>query len=254
MAVMAKPGNVAAQADPGAPPSRGVLVTGTDTGVGKSVASVALVHALRARGLRVAGMKPVAAGCEATADGLRNEDAEALRIASDPPPAYADVNPWPLAEATAPQLAARAAGVTVSLAPMLEAHARLASRADVVVVEGAGGWLSPLADGIEHADLAQALGHPVLLVVGLRLGCLSHARLTARAILADGCELLGWVGCTVDPAFSSADEYMRLLRDALPVACLGVLPHAAPLRAEALARSLRAAASAVVDGRAAHRG
>src|SRR5690606_12275888 len=124
------------------------------------------------------GMKPVAAGCEATPEGLRNEDALALRDASDPVRPYDDINPWALPEPTAPQLAARSAGVTVTLPPILAAHARLAAGADVVVVEGPGGWLSPLAEGIEHADLARALDLPVLLVVGLRLGCLSHARLS----------------------------------------------------------------------------
>ncbi|WP_449280067.1 dethiobiotin synthase [Luteimonas changyuni] len=226
--------------------ARGVLVTGTDTGVGKSVVSVALLHALRARGLRAVGMKPVAAGCEATPQGLRNEDALALQAASDPVPTYADVNPWALVEATAPQLAARAAGIEVSVPPVVAAYARLAAGADAVVVEGAGGWLSPLADGIEHADLARALELPVLLVVGLRLGCLSHARLSARAIAADGCRLLGWVGCAVDPAFDRRDDYLGLLDAALPAPCLGVVAHAGPVvDPGALAAGLAAAARAV---------
>lgn len=224
--------------------TRGVLVTGTDTGVGKSLASVALLHALRARGLRVAGMKPVAAGCDPTPDGPRNEDALALQAASDGAPAYADVNPWALPEPTAPQLAARAGGVAVGLPPILAAHARLSASADLVVVEGAGGWLSPLADGLEHADLAHALDLPVLLVVGLRLGCLSHARLTARAIEADGCRPMGWVASAVDPAFARADDYLGLLREALPMPWLGTLPHApSPGDPRALARALSAAAS-----------
>lgn len=229
------------------PPSLapGVLVTGTDTGVGKSLASVALLHALRARGLRAIGMKPVAAGCEPTPGGLRNEDALALQAASTPSPAYADVNPWALPEPTAPQLAARSAGIAVSMPPLLEAHARLAASADVVVVEGAGGWLSPLADGIEHADLAHALDLPVILVVGLRLGCLSHARLTARAVTGDGCRLLGWIGSAVDPGFERRDDYLGLLRDALPAPCLGVLPHAAAPEPRMLAGCLMAAADAV---------
>ena len=224
-------------------------MTGTDTGVGKSVASVALLHALRARGLRAVGMKPVAAGCEATPQGLCNEDALALQAASDPVPTYGDINPWALPEATAPQLAARAAGIQVSMPPMLEAYARLAAAADAVVVEGAGGWLSPLADGIEHADLARALGLPVLLVVGLRLGCLSHARLSARVIAADGCRLLGWVGCAVDPAFERRDDYLQLLQSALPGPCLGVLAHGGVMPAPAsLAAGLDAAARAVSRG------
>src|SRR5690606_31412778 len=134
--------------------ARGVLVTGTDTGVGKSVASVALLHALRARGLRAVGMKPVAAGCDATPVGLRNEDAVALQAASDPRPAYADVNPFALPAPTAPTLAARAVGTVVDPGRVRDAFARLADAADVVVVEGAGGWLSPLGEDLEHADLA----------------------------------------------------------------------------------------------------
>ncbi|WP_129135022.1 dethiobiotin synthase [Luteimonas sp. YGD11-2] len=223
----------------------GVLVTGTDTGVGKSLCSVALLHALRARGLRAVGMKPVAAGCEPTGDGLRNEDALALQEASTSRPRYADVNPWALPEPTAPQLAARAAGVRVELAPVLAAHARLAAGADIVVVEGAGGWLSPLGDGIEHADLARALQLPVLLVVGLRLGCLNHARLSARTVIADGCRLLGWVGSAVDPRFEHRDGYLDLLRAALPAPCLGVLPYAPDAGPASQGVHLAAAAAAI---------
>ena len=192
------------------------FVTGTDTGVGKTVASVALLHALHARGLRAVGMKPVASGCEHAAEGWRNEDARALLAASDPAPAYADVNPYALPHATAPQLAARDAGVEIELSALLAAHARLAAHADAVVVEGAGGWLAPMADGLDQSALARALDAGVVLVVGLRLGCLSHARLTARAIEADGCRLVGWIGNRVDPGFDRAEDYLGLLRDALP--------------------------------------
>ena len=216
--------------------ARGVLVTGTDTGVGKTLASVALMHALAGRGLRVAGMKPVASGSFITAHGLRNDDALALQAASSPQLAYEDVNPFALPVPTAPQLAARMAGVAVSLDALLAAHARLAATADVVVVEGAGGWLSPLADGIEHADLARALGLPIVLVVGLRLGCLNHARLSARAVRADGLALAGWIGSAVESGFG--DDYLALLREALPAPCLGVLPYAAAPDAAAMAAAL----------------
>jgi len=205
---------------------RGWLVTGTDTGVGKTVAACALLHALRARGLRASGMKPVASGCTDEGDGLRNADALALQAASDPRPAYADVNPFALPEPTAPQIAARLAGVQIALPPIVTAFERIARSADCVVVEGVGGWLAPPGDGIEHADLAHALRLPVVLVVGLRLGCLSHARLSARAIAQDGCELAGWIGTGVDPEFAHRDAYLHLLRDALPAPYGGVLPHA----------------------------
>ncbi len=204
---------------------RGIYVTGTDTGVGKTVASCALLHALRARGLRTAGMKPVASGCTQHAGAWRNEDALALIEASGVRLDYGLHNPYALPEPTAPQLAARDAGVAVALAPLLDAHAALRAQADAVVVEGVGGWAAPLADGLEQADLVHALGVPVVLVVGLRLGCLSHARLTARAVVADGCELAGWIGSTVEPGFERLHDYRQLLCEALPVPCLGVLPH-----------------------------
>ncbi|MGY0634780.1 dethiobiotin synthase [Luteimonas sp. A478] len=204
-----------------------LYVTGTDTGVGKSLASAALLHALRAHGRRAVGMKPVASGCEHTQQGWRNEDALLLQAASDPRPAYEDVNPYALPVPTAPQLAAREAGIEVRIEPLQAACARLAAMADTVVVEGVGGWMAPLADGLDQAALARALGADVVLVVGLRLGCLSHARLTARAIEADGLRLVGWIGSGVDPVPHRQQEYVELLREALPVPCLGVIPHMA---------------------------
>lgn len=212
-------------------------VTGTDTGAGKTFASVALVHALRRGGARAVGMKPVASGCEATAAGLRNEDALALQAASAPRPDYALVNPWALPEPTAPQIAAARAGVVVTLPPIVSAYRALAASADHVVVEGVGGWLAPLADGLEQADLVRALELPVILVVGLRLGCLNHARLTARAIAADGCRLAGWIGSRVDADFDAV-SYRPLLDRALPVPCLGELPHAPVADPAELARFL----------------
>jgi len=204
--------------------SRSFLVTGTDTGIGKTHSSVALLRALQATGLRAVGMKPIASGCDRIDGAWRNEDALALQAASDPRPSYEDINPVALPEPTAPTLAAIAAGVTVDIAALHAAHARLAANADVVLVEGAGGWDAPLATGLEHHDLARHLGGAVVLVVGLKLGCLSHARLTARAIEADGCRLVGWVGNRIDPDFARADDYIGLLTDALPAPCLGVLP------------------------------
>lgn len=218
--------------------SRGLFITGTDTDAGKTVASTALVHALRRGGARVVGMKPVASGCTRTPEGWRNADALALQQASDPRPDYLLVNPFALRDPTAPQLAARAAGVAVSLAPMLAAYAALATMADRVVVEGVGGWLAPLADGLEQSDLVKALDLPVILVVGLKLGCLNHARLTARAIAADGCRLTGWIGSLVEPGFP--DDYVDLVRAALPVPCLGVLPHDPGASPAARAASLSA--------------
>lgn len=220
------------------PSTRSLYVTGTDTGVGKTVAATALVHRLRMAGLRAVGMKPVASGCDPTPEGLRNEDALALQAASDPSPAYDDVNPYALALATAPQLAARAMDVRVDLERLHDAHRRLATQADAVVVEGVGGWAAPLDDGLDQVDLVRRFDLPVVMVVGLRLGCLNHARLTARAIEADGVRLVGWIGSSVDPAFAERDAYIGLLNDALPAHCLGILPHAPGADARAMARHL----------------
>ena len=201
-------------------------VTGTDTGAGKSVASAALLHALRQGGATAVGMKPVASGCEITVDGLRNDDALALLAASRPRPDYALVNPWALPEPTAPQIAAALAGVQVRLAPIRTAFAQLSAMASHVVVEGVGGWLAPLADDLEQADLVRALDLPVVLVVGLKLGCLNHARLTARAIASDGARLAGWIANAVEAPGPHHAAYRALLDRALPVPCLGELPHA----------------------------
>jgi dethiobiotin synthetase len=217
----------------------GLFVTGTDTGIGKTLSSCTLLHALRARGLRAVGMKPLASGCETTPEGLRNEDALALQAASDPRPAYDDVNPYALPAPLAPEIAAREAGIAVELAPMLAAHARLAAQADVVVVEGVGGWAAPMAPSLMQADLVRALDVPVVLVVGLRLGCLNHAMLSARAIAADGCRLAGWIGSGVDPAMLRIDENRALLAARLPAPCLGWLPWQAAPDPVALAPSLR---------------
>ena len=152
-----------------------VYVTGTDTGIGKTLASTALLHALRGHGLRAVGMKPVASGCEQVEGEWRNADALALLDASEPKPAYADLNPYALPQPLAPELAARDAGVELSLQSLLDAHARLAVDTDALVVEGVGGWAAPLSASLMQADLVRALRLPVLLVVGLRLGCLNHA-------------------------------------------------------------------------------
>lgn len=215
------------------------FVTGTDTGAGKSIASAALLHALRAKGLRVVGMKPVASGCIPTPDGWRNDDALSLQDASRPTPAYDDVNPFALPEPLAPELAAADAGVEIGLAPLCAAYARLRAQADAVVVEGVGGWAAPLTATLDQIDLVRALDLPVVLVVGLRLGCINHARLTARAIEADGARLVGWIASDIDPHMARADDNFALLHARLPAPCWGRLPHRVPPDAAALGRHLR---------------
>ncbi|MCW0369057.1 ATP-dependent dethiobiotin synthetase BioD 1 [Xanthomonas sacchari] len=214
-------------------------VTGTDTGIGKTIASTALLHALRARGQRAVGMKPVASGCAREADGWRNEDALALQDASAPRPAYDDLNPYALPLPLAPELAAADAGVQLELAPIAAAFARLRAQADVVVVEGVGGWAAPLSATLDQADLARALRLPVVLVVGLRLGCLNHARLSAAAIAADGLQCIGWIGNEIDPAMERIDDNMAMLRARLPMPCWGRLPYRPQPQAEQLAAELQ---------------
>ena len=214
-------------------------VTGTDTGIGKTLASTALLHALRGRGLRAVGMKPVASGCVDTGDGLRNEDALALLAASAPRPDYADLNPYALPQPLAPEIAAREAGIEVGLEKIVAAFQRLQSSADAVVVEGVGGWAAPLATMLDQADLVRALRLPVILVVGMRLGCLNHARLSARAIVDDGCELVGWIANHVDADMERQDENFELLTMRMPVPCWGRLPYDTTLDALALSRRLR---------------
>ena len=202
-----------------------VYVSGTDTGIGKTLASCALLHALRAQGLRAIGMKPVASGCAQVDGQWRNADAMALLAASDPRPAYEDLNPFALPAALAPELAARDAGIEVSLPSILDAHARLAQRADGLVVEGVGGWAAPLSARLMQADFVQALRMPVLLVVGMRLGCLNHALLSARAIANDSAHLAGWIASHVDPGMERVEDNLQMLRERLPAPCWGVLPH-----------------------------
>lgn len=205
---------------------KSLFVTGTDTGIGKTVVSAALLVALNRAGSRAVGMKPVASGCVQTANGWRNADAEALIAQSAGAPDYMLVNPYALTEAIAPHLAARAAGVEIRLDPILAAFAALSTNENCLVVEGVGGWAVPLSPTLMQADLVRALKLPVILVVGLRLGCLNHALLSARAIVGDGCRLAGWVGNRVDPEMGRVEENLATLRELLPAPCLGVLPFA----------------------------
>ena len=202
-----------------------VFIAGTDTGIGKTHASCALLYALRQAGEAACGMKPVASGCVDTEDGRRNDDALALLAAGSVPLPYELINPLALSEPLSPHLAAAHEGRLIELPPLRDAFEALCASHDRVVVEGVGGWMVPLAPGLLASDIPKAWGLPVILVVGLRLGCLSHALLTARAIAADGCRLLGWIASRIDPAMDAAEENLATLRELLPAPCLGVLPH-----------------------------
>ncbi len=202
----------------------GFFITGTDTGVGKTLVAVALTRALVARGLRVAVMKPVAAGVVRTADGPRNDDALELSAASNVSAAYEDVNPWLLSTPASPHLAARVDGVSITDAPVLAAQARLAAVSDTLVVEGAGGWLAPISETRTMADIAEKLALPVILVVGMRLGCLNHALLTRDAIRARGMRFAGWIANRMPAPMALLDENIETLSRRFGKAPLGSVP------------------------------
>lgn len=205
----------------------GVFITGTDTDCGKTFVAVRLIRELRAQGVRAVGFKPVAAGARWCDGYLRNDDTLALMAASDLDLPYREVNPYCLEPAIAPHLAAAEAGVSIDPAVILAARARLAARCDFLVVEGAGGWRVPLGPGLDMQALALALGLPVLLVVGLRLGCLNHALLSEQAIEASGARLLGWIGSQVDPQMRRLDANIATLCERLSAPCLGIMLHPA---------------------------
>lgn len=201
------------------------FVTGTDTGVGKTLVSAGLLWALAQTGRRCIGMKPVASGCRETVAGLRCNDAEILLAHSSVSASYADVNPYRFEPAIAPHLAARAISQPIELGVIRMHFERLCATADCLVVEGVGGWQVPLNDDSTLADLACLLGLPVLLVVGMRLGCLNHALLTAAAIERTGLELAGWVANRIDPAMALFDENVETLKLRINAPLLGVVPH-----------------------------
>ncbi len=227
-------------ASPGAP--RHLFVTGTDTEIGKTFISSALLAGLVAAGHTALGMKPVAAGAEWQDGAWRNDDVERLRAAGSPLGRTLPLSatcPYLMREPASPHLAAALEGTTIALQPLLDGYAALTRQADTVVVEGVGGFRVPFAPGLDSADLAVALGLPVILVVGLRLGCINHALLTAEAIAARGLTLAGWVVNTVDPAMGHPQASIDALREAFTAPLLGVVPRMAEPDAAAAAALLR---------------
>jgi dethiobiotin synthetase len=204
--------------------ARSLFVTGTDTGVGKTLVSAALLHTLAPRYARLVGMKPVAAGLVQHSDTWVSEDVLALRAASTVAVPPELDNPVALPDAMSPHLAAARAGRHITVAELHAAQRALLALADVVLVEGAGGWRVPLNEHETLADLAIAMAAPVVLVVGLRLGCLNHALLTAEAIRTDGLTLAGWVANSIDPAMVCRDENIATLQQRLHAPLLGVVP------------------------------
>jgi dethiobiotin synthetase len=214
---------------------RGTLITGTDTGVGKTLVACALLRVLAGRGLRAIGMKPVAAGCEERDGMLVNEDVSALVAASSASASAELVNPYLFRPPVAPHLAAAREGQRISLDKIRDAYAALCRCAEHIVVEGAGGLLVPLGSGKDFRDVAAVLEIPVILVVGMRLGCLNHALLTAEAVQARGLRFAGWVANALDPGMAEFDGNLQTLRERLPAPLLGVLPYGPPSLAAAAA-------------------
>ena len=215
------------------------FITGTDTDVGKTTIAAGLLRAARLTGLSTAAVKPVAAGCELTVDGLRNNDALALLAECSVPLRYVEVNPVALAPATAPHLAALEAGISLDLTALTTAvQAVLAKQADFTLVEGAGGWRVPLHDTATLAHLAVALQLPVIVVVAVRLGCINHALLTIEAIERDGLRVAGWVANLLEPQMPRLEENIASLAARISAPCLGRVPRLSEASAAAVARHL----------------
>ena len=196
-------------------------ITGTDTEIGKTQASCALLARAAAQGLRAAALKPVAAGVDASG---HNEDVVRLMAAANVPLPEQTVNPWRLQEPLSPHIAARRAGVEITTPPIIECFHAACEQTNLLLVEGVGGIYAPLSDTLSQVDLIRELDIPVILVVGLRLGCLNHALLTSAALAQAGCNLAGWIGNCIDPDFQAQTDNIDTLRQRIPAPCLGILP------------------------------
>jgi len=211
------------------------LITGTDTGVGKTLVSCALLHAFAAKGVQVVGFKPVAAGCD---DNDRNDDAERLRAASNVLATYGQINPYCFVRPIAPHIAARNSGVRIDLSRILTSFHELTSQAEEVIVEGAGGFLVPLNEKQDSSDLAREMALPVILVVGMRLGCINHALLTMRAIADCGLKCAGWVANVLDAEMPALKENIEALQQRIEAPLLGIVPFQTTVDARAVAEIL----------------
>jgi dethiobiotin synthetase len=205
-----------------------VFITGTDTEIGKTYVSVLLIRTFVSRGHRVVGMKPVASGCVQTPEGLRNDDALKLIAAGNVTVPYQEVNPYAFEPAIAPHIAGAEAGVDISLDVICANYERLSRRADRLVVEGVGGWQVPLGAGFTVADLAVRLAVPVILVVGVRLGCINHAMLSIESILATGVEFRGWVANIREPGGERVQDNIDTLSRLIEQPPLAIVPFGGP--------------------------
>jgi dethiobiotin synthetase len=223
--------------------SRGIFVTGTDTGVGKTLVAVALLQALKETGCRAGGMKPVAAGLSGSQSALFNEDVHLISAVTGQTLLDRSMNPYLLREPVSPHIAADIAGISIDIDYIVGEFRKLQREHEFLVVEGAGGWYCPITDGRTMADVAVSLGLPVLLVVGLRLGCLNHALLTAEAIRRAGLPLAGWIANPIDPQMAALPENVATLTQRLGAAPLAQLPWSH--QREAFVAAMRPAAEQI---------
>jgi dethiobiotin synthetase len=217
----------------------GYFITGTDTSCGKTEITLGLMHLLQAQGKSVVGMKPVASGATVTEDGLRNDDAQRILHHSSQSVPYELVNPCVFEPPIAPHLAAGKLEQKIGFELILGCYERLSSLADMVIVEGVGGWRVPLGEDGDLSDLAQAMKLPVILVVGMKLGCLNHALLSVDAIRAKGLVLAGWVANIMDPEVLELEANLETLRQTIGAPCLGVVPYMRTVSTEIIAASIR---------------
>lgn len=201
------------------------FVTGTDTEVGKTVASCALLQAAQAAGYRCAGYKPVASGCEVTPQGVRNEDALALQRYSAVRLPYDVVNPLAFVEPTSPHIISAVEQRPITAQQLTDGLNTVAEQSDWVLTEGAGGWFTPLSENLTFADWVQQMQLPVILVVGVKLGCINHALLTAQAIQSAGLPLAGWIANGIQPPGKRHQEYLATLKQRIHAPFLGEIPH-----------------------------
>ncbi len=222
------------------------FIAGTDTEVGKTVVSKAILQALAAHGLTTIGYKPVAAGCKETDDGLKNSDALHLQEAATKDIVYDDVNPYALLNPTSPHIAAKQDGVNIEysvLSDKLEEHKK---SADVVLVEGAGGWRVPISDDECLSSWVQKEKMPVVLVVGIKLGCLSHAMLSVEAIQNDGLEIIGWAANRINPGTENYADIIKMLEEKIPAPKLGEIPYVPSVKRRDIGKYMNV--SAILNG------
>ena len=216
--------------------SKSFFITGTDTDAGKTWATIALIHYFKNKGLSVVGMKPVAAGCVWQDGQLKNEDALLMQKNASCALEYKEINPYAFEMPVSPHIAARENPVKLDV--IAKAFCDLEDKADVILVEGAGGWLAPLNKEDDIADLAKALQIPVIMVVAIRLGCINHARLTFNAMQIAGVKCAGWIAVCIDPEMQKQDENIEMIRSKISAPFLGILPYIKEMDFELLAANI----------------